>query len=75
MRCGLAEETRSSIDVKCAVDKESMETARSSLEKLAPKSGETLTRRQLRCIPELHFEPLTRQEQVVDTEVLVSQDY
>lgn len=70
----LMEKTRRSLGVSCAVEEAVMKMAQSSLEKLAPKSGDLLTRQQSRCILQLYFEvQLTGKRSVNDAEFLVSQ--
>ena len=68
------EQTRRTLGVTCTLEDELMTTARSSLEKLAPRSGEVLTRQQSRCILQLFFELLlTSRRSEIDAEILVSQ--
>lgn len=69
----LIKETRRSLGLSCAVEEESMEMARLSLEKLGQRSEETLTREHF--ILQLHFKILlTSKRNVVDTKILVTQD-
>ena len=57
----------------CTLEGELMTTARSSLEKLALRSREVLTRRQSRCILQMYFELLLSRRNEIDAEILVSQ--